>query len=313
MRQRCVFEAIVLARLVTGECDVGPIGLSWLQMKLQVVNKHASDEGYYWTRRGGDQNCSSAVDWEVPRISDEPSWVWPNAEDDQVRFSPLIDDKAQIYIATTRRVVKFTRLGQQMWSWMPGGILLSCPVLYQGKLYGLAAEGLASRRLFAVDMEDGTAAWNVTISGYFGPDASSLFASDGVLLLPQMSTLQQKGTNSIRAVNISTGRQLWDYTTDQVFWNFAPSTPGDGTLLLSGCCGAVFRLSLQNGSLIWRAGPSVANESCGTGGGSLGPNGVFYAEFNEHGEGKLAAYQVTDGRKLWQSDFEYPGASSELF
>ena len=303
MVQRCVFEALFLALVSGEECDVSS---SWLQMKMQV-QKHKSDEGYYWTHRGGDQNCSSAVDWEVPLISHEPSWVWPNEEDDQVRFSPLIDDKAQIYIATTRRVLKFSRNGQQMWTWMPGGLLLTCPVLYQGRLYGLAAETLSSRRLFAVDMETGTAAWNVTIEGYFGLDANSLFAADGVLLLPQMSSRLSEGTNSIRALNVSDGHQLWDYTGDQVLWNFAPSSPGDGTLLFSGCCGAVFRLALANGSLIWRQGEGKANAYCGTGGGTLGPNGVFYAESNQDGHGKLVAYDVSDGRELWQADFDYPG------
>jgi len=115
-------------------------------------------------------------------------------------------------------------------------------------------------------------------------------------------------TNSWHALNASNGDYLWHYFADEVVWNAAPATPGDGTLLFASSCGGASRITF-GGKLIWRVGaPKAPGRFCGTGGGSLGPNGIFYTEYTKNdGSAQVSAYQVSDGKLMWTRTFEKYG------
>merc|ERR1719401_2102930 len=112
-------------------------------------------------------------------------------------------------------------------------------------------------------------------------------------------------TNAWHALNASNGDYLWHYFADEVFWNAVPATPGDGTLLFASSCGGATRITF-GGQLIWRSGAPLRGPEamCSTGGGSVGPNGVFYTEYtrDDH-SAHVSAYQIADGKLVWERNF----------
>jgi len=116
------------------------------------------------------------------------------------------------------------------------------------------------------------------------------------------------GTDTVVAVKTSDGSKKWTYFTDNLMWNFSPSTPGDGGLIFSSACGHVMRLS-SDGKLMWEAGTEHHLKMCVPGGGALGPNGLFYAEYSEGATGNAVdAYNLADGSHVWRKDLPYRAA-----
>eukprot|EP00971_Amphidinium_carterae_P025591 504783-Amphidinium_carterae.1 len=150
------------------------------------------------------------------------------------------------------------------------------------------------------------------MSKWTGLDTPSLFIEDDIAVLairskqPNVSAGERMdlGHNAVLGVNLSTQDELWTYDLgDDVVWNFMPSSVGDGSIIFSNTCGTAYRVNLSNGARIWQAGTGVTGQ-CGTAGGVLGPNEVFYAAYNAGdvagvGLGRLAAYHVSDGSKIW--------------
>jgi len=225
------------------------------------------------------------TDWTKP-----PAWTWDNPDDDLFRHGPVIDDKKNIYVATAvGNVRKFSPAGELLWFWRPAfeeGKIVVSPFLYEGKLYigsmGWPA-GLMST-IHCIDMETGKQLWKVDgcRSCAINLDSSTLHVAEGVLLgaakhLPARNDAE--GNNKIYAHNATDGKPLWDVVLDGVVWNFMPSTPGDGTVFFATSCGVAQRRNLVDGSSIWKSElKEPSGPGCGTGGGTLGPNGVFYAE-----------------------------------
>mmetsp|Transcript_68824 Transcript_68824/g.204840 ORF Transcript_68824/g.204840 Transcript_68824/m.204840 type:complete len:523 (+) Transcript_68824:60-1628(+) len=255
----------------------------------------AGPEGYYWPKRAGTHIGHGAVPYEVPTDwTKPPAWTWDNPDDELFRHGPVIDDKKNIYVATSCGIVrKFSPAGEMLWYWRTAakeGKIVVSPFLYEGKLYigsmGWPA-GLMST-IHCIDMETGKQLWKVDgcRSCAINLDSSTLHVAEGVLLgaakhLPARNDAE--GNNKIYAHNATDGKPLWDVVLDGVVWNFMPSTPGDGTVFFATSCGVAQRRNLVDGSSIWKSElEEPSGFSCGTGGGSLGPNGVFYAEANYH-------------------------------
>jgi len=94
--------------------------------------------------------------------------------------------------------------------------------------------------------------------------------------------------------------------------------------------GGVYRLGLHNGTLAWHVSVPSSNESFTDGGAILGPNSVVYTcsnPGNSHGVegelGALRAFQLSDGKMLWEQILPQPcnswpavgklGGSRELY
>ena len=244
-----------------------------------------------------------------PPVGFGQTWIMSN-----VRHSPLIDDHLDIYVTTTTKVRKFDQLGNLLWTWHQGEKMVTAPTLYRGKIYCLAGCGSDKMHIYAIHMENGTVDWNVTMSGRCGLEANSLLAVRSTLVMPFADpsdpVLRVGGANGLRAVSTGNGTHLWDFQTDDIFWNFAPSAIDDSSLIFSASCGAVYRLSLSTGQVIWKVSsphPDPWPFMCGTGGGAMGPNGIFYAESNVNKSakaGRVAAYDASNGQKLWQKNMD---------
>merc|ERR1719424_402427 len=129
--------------------------------------------------------------------------------------------------------------------------------------------------MFSIDMERGATKWKKTAPFQQHSDASSIFVYNSTMIVPLKNDIKDKkanitrrGNNIVYAVNISDGSALWEYSADDNFANFAPATPGDGTLLVAGNCGSVFRMTF-GGELIWRKGEAGSDRRCSSGGGAL--------------------------------------------
>jgi len=252
----------------------------------------------------------SYVPYEVPSISRGPAWTWPNELKEQVRHSPLIDSDMNIYITTTTRIRKLSSDGNLLWTFKSNGKMVTCPTLVGNELFALVEMGTRYYpMLMSIDLRSGALNWNRSHESYeTNADANSLSVYNGTMFFAAKK--ESVNPNTVVAVNSSDGELLWDYQVDEAIWNFAPASPGDGTLLLGGSCGQVWRLSFA-GELLWRAGPAPPekNAMCSPGGGALGPNGIFYNLYSREGghEGTISAHRVSDGFLLWEKTMAMPG------
>jgi len=274
-----------------------------------------SIDAYYWSGRAGDAAHSSHVPYAAPaNFSSGPSWVWENDLLEQVRFSPLIDNDMNIYVSTTHRLRKFSSDGDVLWTWevaAEDGKVTDSPYLYQGAIFVLVTLSTdAKPKVISLDMSDGTVIWSRVFENQLaGGEASSVNVYNDIVFFGSHEP-GEMGVTSVVAASASDGSFLWEYKVGEVLWNFSPSTPGDGTLLFSSSCGAVFRISFD-GQLIWKAGRFHPGMMCTPSGGAVGPNGVFYAEFGSGSpadDGFVAAHQIKDGSLLWEKQFELSGS-----
>jgi len=281
------------------------------------------DEEYYWSRRGLGLRTDSYSPHTAPRnFSAGPTWVWQNEWKEKVRHSPLIDADFNLYVATSTRLRKFDSDGHLLWTWhaAPTKRMRTAPALHNGNIFmQLDSEDDSTPTLMSMSMKTSMVNWQQDLPGVKkSMDAESLLVANDTLFLGAMTgaMTDQGGTDTVVAANASDGSLLWKYFAGEIIWNFSPSTPGDGTLLFSSSCGAVFRISFQ-GELIWKVGRSHPGVFCTVSGGALGPNGIYYAEYSEGEKGAfnassindtLAAYNVTDGSLVWKRNLPYRAA-----
>ena len=237
-------------------------GASWIQTRVRKAREN------YYSKRGGDTRGSNAIYWSTPQRLEKPTWVWQNAFDEQIRHSPLIDGNSNIYVTSTTRIRKFSSSGELIWIFEQTEPCDTSPAMGNGHIYMLTSRTFQQNfspedpsgplRVYAISMETGREEYNVTFPLNHGTDAGSLLLSDGHLFVSALARAFD-GSDTLLALNASTGDQLWNFTTDDVLWNLSPVTPGDGTLLFASSCGRAFRLTFE-GKLLWQSGPSFGLE-----------------------------------------------------
>lgn len=283
-----------------------------LQLSSTLDQSVAPHEEYFWSSRGRTPQTSSSASYTAPTdFSVGPTWVWQNELKEQVRHSPLIDADKNIYVTTTTRVRKFDSDGHLLWTWhaAPSSVISASPALYKGHVYVLPCSHGEVPTAVSIDMNTGNVAWQRTYDDIaHGAEAAAVLVDHDTLWFGA-HTPNHEGTDTVVAASASDGTLMWKYVTDETMWNFSPSTPGDGSVLFSSMCGAAFRISPE-GKLMWKAGTSHPHQPCVPAGGALGPNGIFYSEYNE-GDGPngssgvnntLAAFNISDGSLVWKKD-----------
>eukprot|EP00747_Dinoflagellata_sp_TGD_P179336 gnl/TRDRNA2_/TRDRNA2_29998_c0_seq1.p1 gnl/TRDRNA2_/TRDRNA2_29998_c0~~gnl/TRDRNA2_/TRDRNA2_29998_c0_seq1.p1 ORF type:complete len:506 (-),score=37.58 gnl/TRDRNA2_/TRDRNA2_29998_c0_seq1:69-1586(-) len=288
-----------------------------------MMNDPGNGTAYFWSKRAGDVRSSGAVPHVGPSdFSAGPTWSWPNSDDELMRHGPVIDAEHNIYLATANGWIrKFNPTGEIVWSWRTSaleGKITTSLVLHEGGIFftsirvdQVPRQGFA----FSMDMSSGDVNWRAELPplGMIEADSHTVFVYNETFVTCSRDSkyFPYNGNNKIYALNSSDGRFLWDFVIDQVVWNFMPCSPGDGTILFSTPSANAYRLRLGDGSLVWKSGFAEPPVWLGTGGGALGPNGVFYAEGTNAGGpgtpldysptnmGIVIAYRVSDGTILW--------------
>lgn len=188
--------------------------------------------------------------------------------------------------------------------------MVASPALYEGRLFAVARSTIT---VFCINMTDGKTLYAKPHAREQGADASSVFVHNGTVVFAVVPRSPIGKLHNVYAVKAGDGSFLWEYEPDDVLWNFAPASPGDGTLLFSGTCGGVFRITFD-GKQLWKVDrpnpPTEMGSSCGAAGGALGPNGIFYTMSNDGATlglkttGRLSAHRVSDGKLLWSKTYK---------
>lgn len=280
---------------------------------------------YYWPGKNGDDMRSGASEYiiDLNVLKAKPAWSFLDGDHGIVRAAPLIDDKMNIYLTTVSdlahnkgvgTVRKFSADGKILWNYTDTSPVPMVASLHDGAIYFTNAKGVVT----ALDMETGKEIWRKSALGDLSTGSStdtwSMAAVDGIVLTAVTSLVQENpaGNDFIVALDAKTGDKKWNYRPDQTAYNVMFSIK-DGSAVFSDSTGRVYRLDLETGRLIWKAGPARPGEivlsAFNTGGTVLGPNGVAYVTSNAYADWKksgfITAFNFSDGSMLWRTSTEY--------
>lgn len=234
--------------------------------------------------------------------------------------SPVIDDSLNVYVAsTTGWIYSLSAQGQLNWeldtkSVHPANLALSGDAIYTATL---------DSTLLKIQKDSGRELFRTKISEQTGAADSHAILVAGETVLVSCNLVHDAfwsgrpheygGGDSLCALAASDGHFLWNYSiatrAGVGTYNAAPAVVGDA-VLVSDRTGAVYCLSLADGSERWRA-PSPAPGSWTTGGLAVGPSGAVYAPANRgHPSAPqpcfLRALDISNGTLLWSREFHEP-------
>eukprot|EP00413_Alexandrium_margalefii_P025354 CAMPEP_0204573030 /NCGR_PEP_ID=MMETSP0661-20131031/39786_1 /ASSEMBLY_ACC=CAM_ASM_000606 /TAXON_ID=109239 /ORGANISM="Alexandrium margalefi, Strain AMGDE01CS-322" /LENGTH=504 /DNA_ID=CAMNT_0051581417 /DNA_START=32 /DNA_END=1546 /DNA_ORIENTATION=+ len=308
-------------------CARGLWGLPFLPVLLQAAA--AADEqgtcaagggpcgaesAYFWPSQKGTPGRTGFSPHAVPDISKPPAWSWADTHDDVIRATPLFDDKLNIYLTTIAgRVYKFNEHGRVIWQKTLPHTIPQVACIHQRKLFFATKFG----QVRALDMETGEERWTVTIStaNITASDTASVFCYNGTIVSATHDNLLSRdgGNSDVVALTAEDGSFLWRFKPDIFTYNFQASTPQDGTIVFQDKSGGAYRLTLDDGRVIWRSGrrglPWINTETTGA---AVCHDGKVYVVSNMQpgsplnpANGLLHVYAVDDGRFLWEQVLEY--------
>lgn len=212
-----------------------------------------------------------------------------------LKGAPLFDDQSNIYLATVDMVYKFSPAGEILWQYWPSvqvprwNGMTNSPSLHRGAVFGTTVNGYA----WSASMETGKELWLRKVyeglpdkpQNAVGGDTGNIDVHDGVFV--SAGEIWKKdvvaGNVRVTALNSTDGALLWDFKVDSGIWNFAAHFQPAGshgaeeaTVLFQDVRGAVYRLGLHSGKLIWKS--EGGSERCWTDGSmNVGPNGLAYS------------------------------------
>ncbi|CAK9052008.1 Uncharacterized protein SCF082_LOCUS28489 [Durusdinium trenchii] len=248
-------------------------------------------------------------------LNNSLSWSWHHPEG---RFHTLtwgvnIDHEMNVYLSAADGFRKFDMDGKLMWERI---ILprttMNTGAIYQGKFFASDTDGGVE----AVDMKDGSRVWYTKLASAICEDNGFNMVHQGVLFAAADCSppcnYDKTCNQLVKALNATTGKELWTYKPDTAVWNFLALFPDMETVVFQDMSGKVYKLTL-NGDVIWKAGG--LNGTWTDGGAALGPNGMVYAVNNNHppeglspvGQmdpptmpGQVTALDVVTGDIVWQ-------------
>merc|ERR1719210_3122894 len=135
---------------------------------------------------------------------------------------------------------------------MPSRTSGDAVIIYDGKVYGATADG----QMFSVDMENGTETWVNKVTDAVGAQHCQLAAHKGIVVTKGENRCGKNGCaqGKVFGLNSTNGTHLWTYDPDEVLWDVFPQFPDDESVVVMDQSGAVHRVNLQSGELIWKAG-----------------------------------------------------------
>jgi len=261
---------------------------------------------YYWPQQKGDVNRTGYSPYTVTtNLEVEPTWVWKDPDLDVIRCTPLIDDKKNIYLGTQAgKMYKFSPDGAMLWSYRSRrGNTPTVSSLMDGSIYLNTKFGF----VVALDMETGKERWATQVAGATAGDTACVFALNKTIISATSQPGSTGTNNRIVALN-EDGTHRWTFDHTWPSFNFQASSPGDGTMVFQDRAGGVYRLSLDDGGLLWESGIRDRLPWFFTTGATIcGPNGLVYAASNYHNnEGIIHAYRLEDGVQVWRKNVFMP-------
>lgn len=293
-------------------CEADP-SFHFQLLQYKMAAKTAQDHSE-WIGKGGNLIRSGST-WAVPPVdlSKGPTWTWEAPLGGLVRGSPVVDSKGCIYQSTIDgQIVKFSQTGDVLWAISTEGISFpGNPVHLAGVLYNFGTDG----QMLALDSNDGKKLWQTKACDMASGDTHTIIAGDGVVLASCLNKGEDKAFGSatmIVACNATDGQVMWKYRPDNGLYNWIGSIQS-GDLLFSDMNGGVYRMSLKDGSLVWKV-PAPAGATSTTGGLSGATNGLVYVTHNldspDGHVGLLSVYTAADGKPVWQRSFpKFPANS----
>lgn len=283
---------------------------------------------YYWPMAMGHPNYYSNPPWPGPTdLQSSFAWKWfgpTNTQFEESFVAAVIDDKKDIYVTGDYYIYKLSPDGALLWTYkMPGRTAADGPVIYKGRLNGATAAGW----IFSVDMETGREVWTTKASDHDGGEYSHLAAHKGVVVTQgdkRCQTIPWHACASARArgLNVTDGQVLWMYDPDEVLWDWFPQFPDDESVIFMDKTGALHKLELQTGKLIWKAGGTPYTWTDGS--QFMASNGLTYTVEVSNDkckrrpfhvtdcEGYITAFKTSDGSKVWQATVPKPPNTSPV-
>jgi len=280
------------------------------------LRKHRSTKSgpeHFWpTARGRAPRQYGITDVVVPHnLSASLAWSWHHPDGQYhtvVAGGPVIDSGKNLYLTTADGIRKFSPDGSTLWHYKTPGGINNMPSLMGDYVYGNCKSGHA----FALDQNTGKEVWVVRPSHSAGSDSGYPAPYDGLFVMGTNGNLVG-GNKKVIALDGKSGNQVWEYKTEHPVWNVMPLFPGDDTCLFMDFTGGLYRVGLHNGTLLWHAPAPGSDKSFSDGGAILGSNNIAYTCSNpgnalglEGTPGVLRAFQLSDGKMLWEQMLPQP-------
>jgi len=242
------------------------------------------------------------------------SWrFYPEGQYEWLALGVVIDNQRNIYTAGHEGISKHSPDGQLLWLYSKGLSFPTVPCLEGQSLFGSAHQGL----VFAVDLETGGELWRTKVSDEIACDTGFVTSQDG-LIVAAADSYWWTHNKQVVALNASTGQQVWSFRPDAPVWNFMALYPGDGTVVFQDLEGRAYRLELDSGLQLWKAGGFPGTWTDAT--LMVGPNGAVYSKstmgsaewclnflLKKHAcPGVITAHRLDDGRQMWRRNFSMP-------
>mmetsp|Transcript_89809 Transcript_89809/g.199545 ORF Transcript_89809/g.199545 Transcript_89809/m.199545 type:complete len:486 (+) Transcript_89809:44-1501(+) len=248
-------------------------------------------------------------------LSTSLAWSWHHPDGQYhtvVAGGPVIDSGKNLYLTTADGIRKFSPDGSTLWHYKTPGGINNMPSLMGDYVYGNCKSGHA----FALDQNTGKEVWVVRPSHSAGSDSGYPAPYDGLFVMGTDQGHDPRsdgGNKKVIALDGKTGKQVWEYKTEYPVWNVMPLFPGDDSCVFMDFTGGVYRVGLHNGTQLWHAPAPGSGESFSDGGAILGSNDIVYACSNpgssrgsEGTPGVLRAFQLSDGKLLWEQMLPQP-------
>jgi len=295
---------LFIAALALGSL-VPASGFALFDLQRQADALSRSSPIPFWSCKNANAKRTGAAAQVGPRNISQTSWAFEETIGyGAIEASPVIDASYNTYIGSTAGgLFAIRRNGTLFWSRRFPGRIMS-PALADGILYVATSKAW----VYAIDAATGASLWEREIAPTAGSDAWSVTMAQDTVLVPAI-TLHDDGNYRIYALRASDGSEKWALSLDESVYNFMPLVLGDDFIFMNRL-GSVVRVSLHDGSILWKTLPVEGSFS--TGGVVLGPNDLVFATSNANGtrDGMVHAHSVEDGQLRWTKHFDVEAAAA---